>query len=100
LADDAARHWRKPERIGSIIVAGQTHDEDKYQGRSGLVLALGPDAYKGDRYLSGAWVKPGDWAAWPALENAANRMSYAGVVLTVIPDDKLVMRGIDPALVA
>ena len=92
--------WAKPEKVGSIIIAHQTRDEDKYQGRAGVVLAVGADAYKGERYPGGAWCKAGDFVAWPAMENAANRMTYGGVVLTVIPDDRITLVGIDPAMLS
>jgi co-chaperonin GroES (HSP10) len=95
-----AVQYRKPEKSkGGIILTDKTKQEDDYQGRCGLVIAAGPDAYKGDKFTS-AWCGVGDVIAWPAMENAANRMKYAGVVVTAIPDDRVVLRGVDPERVA
>lgn len=80
--------------------AGVTQKEDKFQGRSGLVIALGPDAYAGDKFKSGPWCKVGDWIAWPSMENAAARMEYNKVVITTIPDDRVVLVGVDPEMVS
>lgn len=82
---------------GVLYFADKTKEEDKYQGRAGLVLALGPDAYA-DRvkYPGGPWVQPGDLVLWPALETAAQRQTYHGLVLSFLPDDRLVARRVDP----
>ena len=96
-----AAQWITREKIGAIYVPHHRHDEDKFQGRAGLVLALGPDCYA-DRakYPSGAWCKPGDWIAWPAMENAASRMEYNKCVLTFLPDDRVVAVDVDPERVS
>jgi hypothetical protein len=82
-----------------IYYSDVTKKEDEFQGRVGVVLALGPDAYVDTaRYPLGAWVQPGDWVMWPALENAAARSRYAGFIICVLPDDRLVARAVDPVL--
>ena len=60
-----------------------------------MVLALGPDAYA-DRakFPQGAWCKPGDWIAWPALE--AQKVAFGELTLAVLPDDKIMLLGVDP----
>jgi co-chaperonin GroES (HSP10) len=93
------QYVRADKTAGGIIIPGRVKDEDKFQGRCGLVVAMGPAAYKGDKYGS-PWCKIGDWVAWPALENAASRMEYAGMVVTAIPDDRVVLVGVDPELVS
>lgn len=52
-----------PEKIGSIIRADQTKAEDRWQGKVGLVLKVGPMAFQDDAVnkFSGLTVKPGDW---------------------------------------
>lgn len=90
----------RPMKVGSLYMPDKVRAEDKYQGRCGVVLALGPDAYRGDKYPSGPWCKVGDWVAWPAVENAASRMEYGGVVITAIPDDRVVLIGVDPEKVS
>lgn len=91
----------RPESITTaggmkLILAAQTRKEDEFQGRLGVVLALGPDAYQDTgKYPSGPWVKPGDIVAWPALENASGRYAFGSGTLCVVPDDRLTLRGCD-----
>ena len=82
---------------GGILFADQTKREDVYQGRVGLVLAMGPDAYRGDKFASGPWCKPGDWIMWPAVEAAARRFNYGeGTTLALVTDDSVLATGLDP----
>ena len=80
-----------------LHLAAQTRKEDEYQGRVGVVLALGPDAYSDTaKFPSGPWVAVGDIVAWPALENASGRYAFGSGTLAAITDDRLVFRGCDP----
>lgn len=64
-----AIYKRKGRTIGKIWVPDRTSDEDDYQGNSGLVLKVGPFAYKSEK--TEGWfldangdprpVKAGDW---------------------------------------
>lgn len=95
--------WVRGEsvQVGSmkLILAESTRREDQYQGRLGVVLALGPDAYSDTvKFPSGPWVKVGDVVAWPALENASGRYAFGSGTLAGITDDRLVFRGCDPAM--
>jgi len=82
---------------GGIILAAQTLKEDEYQGRVGLVLALGPDAYADrTRYLNGQWVRPGEWIMWPKLSEHVARISFGPVTLAVLPDERVLLTGVDP----
>lgn len=54
----------RPERTkGSIILSDNTRDEDRYQGKVGLVLRLGPIAFQDDATHRFGAVVPriGDW---------------------------------------
>ena len=84
-----------------LYTAPTMQREDEYQGRCGLVLALGPDAY-GDqvKFGSGPWCKVGDWVSWRNMESAASRITYAGTTIARLADDTIVDVGIDPALVS
>lgn len=80
-----------------LYFADKTKQEDEYQGRVGLVLAVGPDAYRDPvKYPGGPWVRPGDWVLWPTLETAAQRQRYHGLVIAFLPDDRVVARSVDP----
>jgi hypothetical protein len=82
-----------------IYFAESTKKEDVYQGRVGLVLAVGPEAYADKaKYPRGAWVRPGEWVTWPALSSAPARMQFGGLLLAFLPDDALVGVNVDPVL--
>ncbi len=56
--------YLRPEKtVGGIILPDQTRDEDRYQGKVGLILKMGPQAFKddGEKWFSGVDVKVGDW---------------------------------------
>ena len=91
------QYVREDRSKGGIIFADKTKQEDVYQGRVGLVLAVGPDAYRGDRFPGGAWCKAGDWIMWPAVEAAARRFAYGeGITLALVTDDSVLATGLDP----
>lgn len=57
----------KPEKTaGSIYIPPTTREEDQYQGKIGLVLALGPTAFKetGNLDFGGQKAKVGDWVMY------------------------------------
>lgn len=93
----ALQYVRGEASKGGILFSDQTKKEDVYQGRVGLVLALGEDAYKGDKFSSGPWCKPGDWIIWPPVEAAAARFAYGkDVTLVLLADDRVLATDIDP----
>lgn len=54
----------KPERTeGGLYLPDKTRDEDRYQGKVGLVLGVGPAAFVNDARndFHDQSVKPGDW---------------------------------------
>lgn len=70
-------------------------DERKYTSGVALVCAMGPEAYKGDRYKeSGPWCKVGDWVMFQRYEAIA--LSYRGVAMAIIPDDRILAVISDP----
>ena len=70
--------YRRPEKTKSgIILPDANRDEDKYQGKVGLIVKVGPNAFKDP---NGSWQWPedigvGDWVwyrtsdAWPMAIN-------------------------------
>lgn len=61
----------RPERTKSgLYMPDQSRDEDKWQGKVGLVLALGPLAFVDDERVSfaGVTVKEGDWITYRASD--------------------------------
>jgi co-chaperonin GroES (HSP10) len=53
----------RPEKTASgIILTDKYRDEDKYQGKVGLVIKKGPMAFVGeDEWFKGVSVEEGDW---------------------------------------
>ncbi len=81
---------------GVLYYADVTKKEDEYQGRMGIVLALGPDCYADEsKYPTGPWVKPGDAVIWPTLEGASQRTKLHGLVVAFIQDDRIVGRAVN-----
>ena len=69
--------------------------EDKFQSCAALVCAMGPEAYQGDKYKdSGPWCKVGDWVMIPRYE--ATALSYRGVAMALLPDDRILAVIADP----
>ena len=90
----------RPEKTkGGIILTSKSKDEDRFQGKVGLLLKCGPTAFKYDR--SGAYDfegdKPavGDWAVYRASDGW--EMALNGVSCRIIRASML--RGIvsDPS---
>lgn len=75
-------------------------DADKYQSVSGVVVGVGPQAYKGTlpdgsaKYPEGPWCKVGDVIMLPRFESTP--ITYRGVVMTIIPDDRVMAIIQDP----
>lgn len=62
LADGTKSLICKPEKV---------QPEERYQSPVGMVIALGPTAYVGDKYKdSGPWCKLGDWVVFPRHNGA------------------------------
>lgn len=58
--------YKRPEKTKSgLFIADSTRQEDEYQGKAALVLALGPSAFVSDAHydFKGQSVKVGDWVA-------------------------------------
>lgn len=59
--------YKRPERLKSgIILSDKTREEDNYQGRVGLILAMGPLAFVEDDRHSWPGQRPaiGDWVGF------------------------------------
>lgn len=91
----AVKIWVRPDKIGSVFVASMTQQEDKYSHPVGEVVSIGPDAFKGDAYPTGAWCKVGDHVLFDRGNGIA--LNYDGVALCFIPDNKIIALVPDPA---
>lgn len=88
-----------------LIRPQQSLDEDKYQSVVGLVVSVGPQAYKGknvdgsERFPEGPFCKVGDFVVIPRYESFLV-MWKGKIALAVLPDDKVMMVVQDPTDVA
>jgi co-chaperonin GroES (HSP10) len=67
----------RPHKTKSgLILTSKTTDEDRYQGKVGLVLALGPIAFEDDSSHRFGAVKPkvGDWIVYSVGDTFAMEM--------------------------
>lgn len=80
---------------GKILAPDEWRESQVLKANCGLVLALGPDAYKGkdaygaERFPDGPWCDVGDWVAFQRYETTAALMGYRGETIAIIPDDKI-----------
>lgn len=77
----------RPERMKSgLIITTNTREEDKFQGKCGLVIKMGPLAYKETEKLDfgGYRVKEGDWVWYRPMDGYA--LSVKGVHCRVLDD--------------
>lgn len=59
--------YQRPEKLASgLLVPGQTRDEERYQGKSGLVIMKGPTAFvdQGEVKFFGQNVNVGEWVIY------------------------------------
>lgn len=57
----------RPQKTKSgIFLTDSTVDEDRYQGKVGLIVKMGPDAFEDEtgKWFKGANVKVGDWVVF------------------------------------
>lgn len=81
-----------------IYLPSSIRTGEKFISCVGLVVSQGPDCYKGERFKeSGPWCKVGDWVMFPRHEGT--QISYRGIPMFVINDDKVKMVVEDPTYV-
>jgi len=83
----------RDEKLGQLFLPDSVREADKYTAVAGLVVSVGPQAYKGkdqfgnDRFPEGPWCRVGDWVVIPRYE--ASPVLFRGVALVFINDDKI-----------
>lgn len=95
------------EKIGSIIVPDKTMAENRFQGKIGLVLKVGPTAFHDDAQVKfgGINIEPGDWVMYRPSDGTElfikDRMGLAndGLPCRLFADTLILGRVSDPALI-
>lgn len=82
-----------------IYIPNTVTANDKWVSCTALVVAQGPESYKGARFKeSGPWCRVGDWVVIP--RNEGIQISYRGVPMQIIPDDRVLGIVEDPAWIS
>lgn len=81
-----------------IAIPSTVRANDKWTSCTALVVAQGPECYKGARFeRSGPWCNVGDWVIIPRNEGV--QINYRGVHMQIIPDDRVIGLVSDPSYV-
>lgn len=72
---------------GGILLPETVQYLEKYRSSVGRVVAMGPDAYKGERFKSGPWCKLGDWVVFPKHEG--HTTTFRKFPVQVFSDDRV-----------
>ncbi len=92
--------WMRPEKTaGGIILTEKTVDEDKWQGKVGLVLKKGPMAFvsEGSTDFHDQNVNEGDWVIYRVSDGFS--IDINGTHCRLIEDIHIKGRVTDPAVI-
>jgi len=86
---------------GGIMLAKQTMEKEQLATIVGLVVSLGPDAYKNsDKFAEGPWCQEGDWVIFGRYAGARFRIEGGDMrllnddeILAVIEDPEEILHG-------
>jgi len=88
----------KERTRGGIILADSAREREQLATVVGLVLKLGPDAYKDlDKYPEGPWCKEKDWVVFGRYAGA--RIPIEGGEIRLLNDDEILAVVDDPEYV-
>ena len=80
---------------GGVILAAETIEERGYTTVTGLVLKVGPDAYRDEtRYPNGPWCKVNDWIIFGRY--AGSRFGIEGGEVRILNEDEIIAVVKDP----
>ena len=80
---------------GGVILADETIEERGYTTVTGLVLKVGPDAYRDEtRYPNGPWCKVNDWIIFGRY--AGSRFGIEGGEVRILNEDEIIAVVKDP----
>lgn len=100
-----ATYIRPEKTAGGIYLSDRTLTEDRFQGKVGLVVKLGPGAFKDDHIAKfhGVKIEPGDWVFYQPGDGmelySVEHMTSDGTCLRIFEDTRIKGRVADPSLV-
>ena len=84
----------KKKTKGGILYSDEQIDRQQLATVCGNVLAVGPQAYKGEKYPEGPWCKVGDWVIFARY--AGSRFKIDGGEVRLLNDDEIIATVKDP----
>jgi co-chaperonin GroES (HSP10) len=97
IREDNCIKYKKDDGTESLIVMPPTSrsiTEEKFTSRVGLVLSVGPQAYKDKKFGGVPWCKVGDWIVMP--RHGKTHINYRGVQVLYLDDDMVLQPIRDP----
>lgn len=91
--------YMRSEKVGNIFLPDQTRDEDRWQGKVGLVLKKGPQAFQSDGStdFAGQNVEEGDWLLYRISDGFA--IDINGTHCRLLEDIHIKGRVSDPSVI-
>lgn len=92
--------YKRPEKTqGGIILTQKTQAEEQFQGTVGLVLKVGPAAFKDDanNKFYGQAVKEGDWIVYRTSDT--HKCAINGTICRMLEDSLVKLRVPHPDVV-
>ena len=84
----------KKKTKGGILYSDEQIERQQLATVCGNVLAVGPQAYKGEKYPEGPWCKVGDWVIFARY--AGSRFKIDGGEVRLLNDDEIIATVKDP----
>jgi co-chaperonin GroES (HSP10) len=93
-----AGYVRPAKTKGGLFLPDKTIEEDRFQGSIGLVIALGPGAFKDDNIAKfhGMKLKVGDWVMYLPADGIATFVNE--VPCRLFDDTRILMKVTNPEL--
>jgi co-chaperonin GroES (HSP10) len=97
----------RPQKTKSgIILSDNTREEDRWQGKAGLILKLGPTAYTDEDGVKFRDIQEGDWVVfrpsdgWPVTLNTSSSVSSKdAIACRIVTDIHIRMRISSPDVI-
>ena len=84
----------KKKTKGGILYTDEQIDRQQLATVCGNVLAVGPQAYTGEKFPDGPWCKVGDWVIFARY--AGSRFKIEGGEVRLLNDDEIIATIKDP----
>lgn len=100
-----ATYVRPEQTKGGVYLPDKTLTEDRFQGKVGLVIALGPQAFEDDgaARFGGVKLQPGDWVTYRPADGVevffVDDNGSEATPCRLIEDVHILGRTPDPALI-